>query len=70
MELAAKVLIPDLHIASDENAVDASIFDNVLPHWSPVEIEDILCIYSEEIQAGEFSLKSLKEVPAYLNYEC
>lgn len=67
---AARALVPGLSISSKDNAVDASIFDNVLSHWSPIEIEDILCIYSEEIQAGEFSSKSLREVPAYPNYEC
>lgn len=60
---AAKVLIPGLNLPTIVNAVDASLFDEIFPYWSPMEIENILCLYSDQIQKGVFSLKSLKKQP-------
>lgn len=61
---AAEILVPAIaSMRPKPHAVDASLFSKALPYWSAIEIEDILCVYSKQIQAGTFTLDSLKRMP-------
>ena len=54
---------------TDRNIVDASLFSNVLPHCSAMEIEDVLCVYSGLILCkGGFDKEWLKEIPQKFNF--
>ena len=50
----------------DSHIVDIEKFKDKLPHFSAMEIEDILCIYHREITKGTFSLISLDRIPSKL----
>lgn len=59
VEEAAKVLLPTLVIT--DGKVETSFFSSIIPHYSAMEIEDILCVYSDQIkQNGRFDFEWLK----------
>lgn len=58
---AAEVLVgkPD-----NKNRIEAKLFSACLPHFSAMEIEDILCVYgSKIIKEGKFEKKWLLSMP-------
>lgn len=60
---AANVLVPGI-VNSKQFRVSTSVLAPFFPHFTPMEIEDILCIYSNRIVAtGKFDLSWLKSCP-------
>lgn len=59
VEEAAKVLLPTVAII--DGKIEASLFSSIIPHYSAMEIEDILCVYSTQIkEKGYFDYEWLK----------
>ena len=57
---SASILLPTTSLASGK--VDASLFSSIIPFYSAMEIEDILCIYNKCImEEGTFDMKWLQE---------
>lgn len=60
---AANALVPGI-VSSTEFRVPTSSLASFFPCYSAMEIEDILCVYSDRIvKAGSFDLKWLKVYP-------
>lgn len=59
---SARGLLGEMYV--EEPIIDVERFKEKLPHWSAMEIEDILCVYHEEIvQNKSFSINSLEQIP-------
>lgn len=62
VEEAAKVLLPEVNFG--KHKVDVAVFSSLFPHYSAMEIEDILCVYHDQIMANRnFDWKWLRQVP-------
>lgn len=65
VERAVKILLPTVKITN--HMVDVKLFSSVIPHYSAMEIEDILCHYNDVIcKKAFFDINWLKDTNTHV----